>query len=546
MLFRSEAMVVTSDARATQSALEVLQEGGNAIDALVAAQAVLNVVEPQASGLGGAGFLLFYDVGTRRVLFFDGSAQAPSRMRRDTFLQHEDLSSYKKLKTSGLAIGIPGTLKLLWEVHSRYRSGKFSFSKLLDPAITFAEQGATVSEPLAQALKRNIAELAISPYFRDIFFNRGILVKSGASVTQTDLADTFRLIQEKGVDVFYSGEVSKAIIKKFQKEPGDLKLLRRNDLKKYHVVKGGPLFGEYKEYGLFTAGPPSAGGVTLLAACNILSNFSVESFAGKAEAIFLVNEALKLSSRISRAIGDPDIFELPIEKALSAEWTRKQVNKIHFEKAYNMPAAPGDLDEEGKARLGSSILILDKNGNMIAYTGTLGDPFGSAMMVPGHGFFLNDLLLDFDRFPSMLKNPDEPNTPGPNRRPKSFFAPLFVFKGSKPIFIMNVQGGRDSSAIALNMLIQFANFKVPCEELVDVARVVNRGGIALMEQEIYNQGLWRVQLEMWGQKVEMEGSFGNGQTVCFANDSGKIIGRTDPRKEYKFETNPSEGAAAGY
>lgn len=531
-----KVMVVTPDSRATQAALEVLQKGGNAADALVTAQAVLNVAEPQSSGIGGGGSLLFYDAGTRSILFFDGSVKAPAKAHSRMFLRPDGMpAQYKELRTNGLAVGVPGTLGLLREVHGRYQSGKFPFAKLLEPAVELAEKGTTVSESLSKALSEHKTGLTASDYFRDIFLKNSVLLKEGDTLVQLDLARTLRTIQEKGIGAFYSGAIARSIIKTLQERSGKERLLSARDLESYEAVKRDPLYAGYGGYDLFTAGPPSAGGVELLAACGILSELGVAAFAGKPEGIHFVGEAIKLSSRVPDAVGDPDIFDLPIREFLSQEWIQKQAGKVRRDKVYEMPLR---IPEEApKSPAGAPILIRDKWGNMAAYHGTLGDPFGSGIMVRVQGFFLNNLLLDFDRAPGLLANPNAPNIPGPLQRPRNYFSPVFVFKEGKPVLALNAGDGGDSSRTALNMLVQHIDFKVPCGGLIGVPRVFAEDGALRMEKGLYDAELLRVQLGLWGHKIQLRDSLGDGQIVCFEKDSGKITGQADPR---------GEGEAAGF
>lgn len=531
-------MVVTPDSRATQAALDVIQKGGNAVDALVTAQAVLNVVEPQASGIGGAGFLLFYDAGTRTVLFFDGSAKAPARAHPAMFLQPDkNVFSYDEARTSGLAVGVPGTVKLLWEIHARYTSGKFSFSKLLEPAIQFAENGITVSEPLALAFEANRETLSASGYFQDVFLKGQSSLKTGDKIVLTDLAETFRILQRKGADAFYSGEISGSIVTSAHEKKRRQKLLTKKDLGNYGVRKRDPLYIQYEGYDLFTAGPPSAAGVMVFSGCGILSELSLSSFSGKPESVHFVNEAIKLSSRVPHAIGDPDFFDLPVKAYLSAEWAQKQAAKVQRGKVYKMSSPMEGYEEKERGRASASILIRDKGGNLVAYTGALGDPFGSGIMARGRGFFLNDLLLDFDVTPALTHDPEAPNVPGPEQRPRNFFAPVFVFKEGKPFLVLNSPGGSEASSIVLNMLVQRLNFNASCEDTMAASRIMARDGVMCMEKKLYDEETLRVQMELWGHKVQPQNALGDAQMVCFEKDSAKMIGVADPR---------GKGEAAGF
>ncbi|MBI4710980.1 MAG: gamma-glutamyltransferase [Candidatus Omnitrophica bacterium] len=245
-----KAMVVTPDFRATQAALEVLKQGGNAVDAAVAAQWALNVVEPQASGIGGGGLFLFYDVGTRRILSFDGSIKAPEEASPKMFLDGsgKPFSYQPERNTGGLSVGVPGLLKLMEEVHAKYGTHKFPFAKLMEPAILLAEEGTEVSIDLARALRENVKRLALLDPERGIFFKDSVQLGEGQKLTQSELAKALRLIQGKGTEAFYEGAIAKAITSAVRKNSYRAGLLSRKDLEDYTIATRDPAHSTYQGY----------------------------------------------------------------------------------------------------------------------------------------------------------------------------------------------------------------------------------------------------------------------------------------------------------
>ncbi len=527
-----KAVVVTPDSRASRAALKVLEAGGNAADALVTAQAVLNVVAPHSSGIFGGASLLYYDAVLRRILYFDGSVQASARAFPEMFLdsqQGQPRVDYAELRKTGLATGVPGTLKVLSEIQSRFGLRKMSFAELLEPAAAMAEEGVTVSESLAEALLAHREALQGSGDFQKVFFAGNRLLKAGETVRQEDLAKTFRLLQRKGPAVFYEGELGNAFLDGARQHQPVSGLLDKEDLKSYDLLRTDALYSNYKGYGVFTASPPSAGGVMFLAACHILEKIDLSKYAARPETVHYIGEVMKQVDPLQQWIGDPDHFDLPVVSILSKEWVEK--------KAANIPASkPGRYENpkhlslpEGKKPVSVSVLIIDRHGNIANYSASLGDAFGSGRMAPGTGGFLNDLLMDFSMDPGELKSPNFPNAPGPKRRPRNFFMPVVVFKQGKPTLVLNAVNGKESVGAALNAFVQRVDFGVSCGSVLEVPRVFVRDGALTLEGDLYENDLWRVQLELFGHKIKKENFLGNGQMVCFEEDSGKMVAGSDPR-----------------
>lgn len=527
-----KAVVVTPDSRASRAALKVLEAGGNAADALVTAQAVLNVVAPQSSGMFGGASLLYYDAVLRRVLYFDGSVQAPAQASSEMFLgpQRDQLKAdYTELRKTGLATGVPGTLKVLSEIQSRFGLRKMSFAELLEPAVAMAEEGVAISEVLAESWLAHRAVLQASGDFQKVFFNESGLLKAGEIVRQKDLAKTFRLLQQKGPAVFYEGELGIAFLDGVRQHQPGSGLLDKKDLKNYDLLRTDALYSTYKGYDIFTASPPSASGVMFLAACHILEEIDLSKYAARPETVHYIGETMKQVHPLQQWIGDPDLFDLPVASILSKEWAAKKAASIPADKPGRYGVSKYLSLPEGKKPVSVSVLIIDRHGNIANYSASLGDAFGSGQMAPGTGIFLNDLLMDFSMDPEELKNPNFPNAPGPEQRPKNFFMPVIAFKQGKPTLILNAINGKESVGAALNALVQRVDFGVSCGSVLEVPRVFVRDGALTLEGDLYENDLWRVQLELFGHKIKKENFLGNGQMVCFEEDSGKMVAGSDPR-----------------
>ena len=534
-----KAMVITPDSRATQAALEVLKQGGNAVDAAVTAQWVLNVVEPQASGIGGGGLFLFYDVGTRRILSFDGSVKAPGKAFPKMFLGEngKPLPYQPERNTGGLSVGVPGLLKLTEEVHAKYGTHKFPFAKLMDPAIRQAEEGVEVSKALAEALRENSKRLALLDSAKAVFFENGIPLEAGKKLSQPELAKAFRLIQAKGVKTFYSGVVAKEIARAVRKNVYRAGLLDEKDLEDYTIATRDPIHVTYQGYDLFSAGPPADGGVTLFRGLNLLSRFGIPGFGQVPETYHILGEIQKVAFSKRSGVADPDLFDIPLNELLSETWVQDRMSTIQFDRVLKSNEMKVAGAEKGRKRAGSSIMIVDPQGNIAILTATLGDVFGSALKVPGYGFFLNDLLTDFAADPSSVKDPRSAELISGGQRPRGSEAPTFIFKNGKPDLLLNAYGPDDAAAVLLNVIVQKLDLGASCSGAVESPRLLVRDTALRMESGLYGQEMIRLKLALLGHDIEKEDPIGLAQMVCFEEGSGRMEGESDPR---------ASGEAAGF
>jgi len=532
-------MVISPDPRATQAALEVLKQGGNAVDAAVTAQWVLNVVAPQASGIGGGGLFLFYDIGTRRILSFDGSVKAPAKAFPGMFLDEngKPLPYQPGRNTGGLSVGVPGLLKLTEEVHAKYGTHKFPFSKLMEPAVRYAEEGAAMSAELAREVRENAKRLTLLDPERVVFFENGIPLREGKKILQPGLAKTFRLIQDKGAEVFYRGAIAKAVVHAVRGNVYRKGLLDEKDLEDYTVAARDPVHASYQDYDLFSAGPPSDGGVMLFRGLNLLSGFGIPGLGQSSETYHLLGEVQKIAFSKRSGVADPDLFDVPLKELLSEAWAQDRVNRIKFDQVLKSEETKVAGPERGKKPAGSSVMIVDPQGNIAVLSATLGDAFGSALRVPGYGFFLNDLLTDFIADPASVKDPGSPELISGGQRPRGAEAPAFIFEKGKPSLLLNAYGPEDPAAVLLNVLVQKIDLRASCSQALEAPRLLVRDKALRMEPGLYDRETIRLKLALLGHGIEKEGPIGSAQIVCFVEGSGRIEGESDPR---------SSGSAAGF
>ncbi len=535
-----KAMVATANPFATRVALEVLQRGGNAVDAAVAAQWVLNVVEPQSSGIGGGGFFLYYEAATKRVYFFNGREKAPAGAFPQMFLDKhkKPYRFYPEAISGGLPVGVPGTLKLLYEVHGQFGSKQFSFRELFNPAIEIAEKGFPVSERLAFYLKQEERRLKKFEAARQIFFDKKHKpLKEGDILIQQDLAKTFRLIQKDGPDVFYEGKIAEAIVETVLHAPFHPGYMIKQDLMDYDIQRRDPVHGTYRDYDIFSAAPPSSGGITLIEMLNILEHYHIGAHGRNADGVHLFSEAQKLAFRDRNlTIGDPDFTKEVMEKLLAKDWAKIHAQQIQFGSAIpSLEAAVRPLKLENTHT--SHISIADEFGNLVAYTTTIEYLFGSALVVPGYGFLLNNELTDFDLYPWNDKGEFVPNAPAGDKRPRSSMTPTFIFKKGEPILIVGSPGGSKIIGTVANVIVNVLDFENSLEDALAAPRLINRDGPIEMEPDLYHNRFLRRELERRGHPIVNAQVLGNVQAVYFDHAGGFIYGESDPR---------GEGEALGY
>jgi gamma-glutamyltranspeptidase/glutathione hydrolase len=531
-----KAMVATAHPFVTEIALQILEEGGNAVDAAVAAQWMLNVVEPQASGIGGGGFFLYFDAATRRIYAVDGRETAPAEAFPEMFLDAKG-SPYPFLQraTGGLPVGVPGTLKLLKHVHDKFGSKRFSFAELFSPAIDVAENGFPISMRLSEFIDSQKDRLKLFESSRAIFLNgEGEPLAPGEILVQQDLAETFRWIQREGIGVFYEGKLAEEIVDCIRSAPFHPGHMKKDDLFYYRVMERDPVQGRYRGYDIFSMGPPSSGGTTLIEALNILEFFDLKSLGRSADFVHLFSESQKLAFQDRNLyVGDPDFSKAPFQNLLSKEWARTRLEEIHMDrtlaKVQAQPAVEGTTT--------SHISIVDESGNIVSYTTTIEHIFGSAMTVPGRGFLLNNELTDFDEIPKNHAGKLKANAAEGDKRPRSSMTPTLVFKNGLPILVVGSPGGNTIIATVLNIVVNMLDFHMFPEEALKSPRILNRDGPVELEAELFAKAVFKKNLRDKGNEVIYKDPFGNAQVVYFDYGQGAIVGASDPR---------GEGQAGGY
>jgi gamma-glutamyltranspeptidase / glutathione hydrolase len=470
----------TVDPLASQAAIRVLDQGGNAVDAAVAAAAVLGATEPYTCGIGGGGFMVIYRAADERVVTLDARETAPQAFREDSFIDPATGQPipFDERVTSGLGVGVPGTL-LSWDVAQR-RFGTMNLARVLAPAIRIAARGFTVDQVHHNQTLENRDRFRDFPASRELFLTAaGDAPPVGSTVRNPDLADTYDLIADEGVDALYGGDIGEAVVETVQHPPvaaGTTRnvrpgLMTLDDLDQYETVDRPPTVVSYRGLEVYGMGPPSSGGSTVGETLNILEGFDLAgSRRVTALHYFLEASALAFADR-GRYIGDSDFVDVPLAGLLSDSFAAERRALIGATAAPK-PVPPGDpTDNDGPST--THVTVADRFGNVVSHTFTIESTGGSAMTVPGHGLLLNNELTDFEAGPGF------PNSPAGGKRPRSSMSPTIVLSDGKPVVALGFLGGPGTAAITsvVQTLLYDLDFDMSLPDALAAPRVSQRNGV---------------------------------------------------------------------
>lgn len=446
----------------SQAGLEIHRAGGNAVDAATAVAFTMAVERPHSLGLGGGGFLTLHIKGKNGGdYFFDFRETAPARASKNMYLG-PDGNVVDGLSTEGaLAVATPGFVAGWYEVHRRF--GTLPWRRVLAPATRLAKQGFLVYPSLAKALTSRAEKIAKDPYLKGIFLHAdGMPLAQGERLVQADLGRTLDKLARVGKEVFYRGDIARRIVKTMSDHKG---LLDAQDLASYKVVERKPLIGSYKEYTYVTAPPPSAGGVILAQALNVLSSYDLSRESKKPVAYtHLLAEVLKRGyADRSQYIGDPDFANTGYEFMLSPAYTEIVRKSLNLERATPSADIRPGRKPGAEDRGTSHFSILDAKGNAVASTLTINDYFGALMPVPGTGILLNNEMDDFSAKPGVPNifglTGNDANAIEPGKRPVSSMTPTIILREGVPVMAVGGAGGSriitSVMQVVLNNLIVF-------------------------------------------------------------------------------------------
>jgi gamma-glutamyltranspeptidase/glutathione hydrolase len=538
--------VASDDVEATSAGLDVLRRGGNAVDAAVAVAATLGVADPFVAGIGGGGYLVYYDARTHRVSTIDGRETAPRLATADLFI---DPATGKPLAfpvavTSGLSVGVPGTLMTWQKALSQW--GTESLSQVLRPAERVARHGFPVDATFREQVRENAARFAQFSSTSQLFLPGGQLPVVGSTFRNPQLASTYAEIGRRGVADFYGGALGGDIVKTVENLPlapgatltPRAGLMRINDLRAYAALVEAPTHVNYRGYDVYGMAPSSSGGITTGEALNILSNFHLSKMT-RVEALHHYLEATRLAfADRNRYIGDRAFVHVPLKQLLSKGFGRQRACLINPAKALSSPVAPGDpfagsggctpaapttarQPDEGTNT--NHFVVTDRFGDVVSYTNTIEELGGSGIVVPGRGFLLNNELTDFDFTPLQQGVPD-PNLPAGGKRPRSSMSPTIVLKSGKPWLAIGSPGGASIITTVLQILLNRIDFGMTLPQAIAAPRASQRNSAVTQAEPAFIAAPTTAGLEQLGQSFAIVDTSPLDPSIKISPDIGAATG----------------------
>jgi gamma-glutamyltranspeptidase/glutathione hydrolase len=528
-VYGQSGMVATQEETATRIGLEVLQNGGNAVDAAATVAFVLAVTLPRAGNLGGGGFMVVHDAASGETVAIDYREKSGANAFRDMFLDEAGEADPEKSRYSGLAIGVPGTVAGLALALERY--GTLSLAEALEPAIELARRGIAVTPDLADSLNDSKERLQRWPSSAAIFYkDGGVPYEPGEILVQRDLASSLRLIAEQGQGAFYGGPIGEKIVAAVRRAGGHLSL---DDFRGYEAVVRAPVQGDYRGYQIVSMPPPSSGGVHIVQILNILEGYPIGFLgAGGAETIHLMAEAMKLAyADRSEYLGDPDFVEVPVAALTTkayAEHLRASISRNRARLAESIK--PGDLAPYESSET-THFSIVDAAGSAVANTYTINFSYGTGLVAEGTGILLNNELDDFSAKPGVPNAygliGGDANAVEPSKRPLSSMSPTIVLQDGKPFLVTGSPGGPRIITTTLQVIMNVIDHGMNIAEATHAPRIHHQW---LPDELRIEEGLSPdtiALLEQKGHAIAVGAAMGSTQSIMVTEDG--LFGSSDPR-----------------
>jgi gamma-glutamyltranspeptidase/glutathione hydrolase len=523
-------MVSTEERFATEAGLQILKEGGNAVDAAVTIAFTLAVTLPRAGNIGGGGFMLIHLARSNRTIAIDYREKAPKRATRDMFLDKSGNVDAEKSTHSYLAVGVPGTVAGLTTALKKY--GTISLERALQPAIKLAEDGFPINQELQGSLIESQEWMKSSPDSMTIFFKKGYVPYDvGEILVQKDLAWSLKQIAKYEAYAFYKGEIADRIVAAMRANGG---LISKKDLAAYKAVIRKPIHGTYRGYDIYSMPPPSSGGVILVEILNLLEPFPISTLGhNTAQTIHLMAEGMKLAyADRSKYLGDPGFIKVPTSSLISKRYADELRRKINPNKATSsIEIFPGDPIKFEKSRDTTHFSVMDKYGNAVSNTYTLNLRYGTGFTVPGTGILLNDEMDDFSA------KPGAPNTYGlvggdynaiaPEKRMLSSMTPTIVMKDGKPFLVTGSPGGSHIITTVLQVIINVIDHGMNIAAATNAVRIHHQWlPDELRVEKGLNGDTIRLLTEK-GHNVVIEDAMGSAESIMRIGNF--FYGASDPR-----------------
>ena len=538
-IWNKGAMVSAANPYAVKAAVAILEKGGSATDAAIAAHLVLGLVEPQSSGLGGGGFMLNFDFKTNDLTFIDGRETAPSSAKIDMFMKDDGtVMSFMEAVPSGKAVGTPGIVALYETAHKAY--GLLPWNVLFKDAIDLANNGFIVSPRLASyvELAEKRGRLSKNPLTKKYFYPNGVKIKNGDLLKNFEYAKTLQAIAANGSVVFYNGNIAKEIVSAVNADP-DPGQITLEDLKNYKTVLRPVICGPFRDMKICTTSPPSSGGAQIMIAGLYDELINSESNESEKISAFVDAQRLAYADR-DHFFGDPDEVKIPLKALLDPKYIKARSRQRFLPDAIPTPGDPSSMvdtlsnipiwgkDNTVEASGTTHLSIVDQNGNAVAMTATIESFFGSQRWAAG--FLLNNEMTDFAR--EVPKDGSRlANAVAPNRRPRSSMSPTMIFdKNGNLLMVTGSPGGNSIPAYVNKTIIGIFDWGLTAQESVDFPNIIARGQIVKVEMLNEKGETIAKDLKQRGYLVKQTTGEHSGIHLIVVKENG-LDGAADKRRE---------------
>ncbi|NBC19769.1 MAG: gamma-glutamyltransferase [Alphaproteobacteria bacterium] len=549
------AMIAAADPRAVEAGLEILREGGHAVDAAIAVHSVLGLVEPQSSGLGGGAFMLVHEYESGEIRVFDGRETAPSAADEGLFLVDGEALGFVPAWQSGRSVGVPGQVALYKAAHEAY--GQIGWSRLFEPAIDLAETGFEVSPRLAGLLANPRLRAAIrldeQPAAAAYFYPGGAPLAEGDIRDNPDYAETLRDIASDGPSAFYQGPRAQAIVAAVAEEPlpGGM---TPEDLANYSVIERAPLCGRFRDWRICSAPPPSSGGVVQPMILGLYDRLKPDGgdVSRQAELRHWVDAQRLTYADRDHYVADADFVPVPSSELVHPAYLDARAAQVFAPGEVPVPGDPGAAlgkepmiglwgrDTSGDGPGTTHVSIVDQYGNAVSMTATIESAFGNSRMVDG--FLLNNELTDFARDPAIDGRPLA-NAPAGGKRPRSSMSPTMVFReDGRLAMVTGSPGGNSIVAYVSKTLVAVLDWGLSAQEAVALPNIVARGESVRVETGVERGASWAGMLREAGYDVRESAGENSGLHVIVVREDG-LEGGADPRREgvaRRLDTPPGD------
>jgi gamma-glutamyltranspeptidase/glutathione hydrolase len=526
----SHGMVASQEAEASRIGLEVLEKGGNAVDAAVAVGFALAVTLPRAGNIGGGGFMVVHLADGRNATI-DYRETAPAATTPDIFLNADEQADPAKSRDSGLGVGVPGTVAGLDLALRRFGSGKFTLADLVAPAVRLAREGLPVTGDLLDSLQRGQKRLARWPSTTRVFLTpAGAAPTAGDRLVQAELGDVLETIGQEGPRAFYIGPVADKIVAAVREAGG---VMIRTDLETYKPVIREPVSTTYRGYEVVSMPPPSSGGVTLIEMLNILEGYPSSLIgSGAPAALHLEVEAMKLAyADRAQHLGDPDWVDVPLARLVSKEHAAELRRKINDKRTTPSREINPDIMVPPEGRNTTHFSVADNAGNVVANTYTLNFNFGLGLVADGTGILLNNELDDFAAKPGAPNAfgllGDAANAPRGYKRPLSSMTPTIVFKDGKPVLVTGAPGGSRIPTTVLQVVLNVLDGGMTIGNAVSAPRLHHQWWPDEVIVEPYFSPEKVLGLVALGHRVRLGSLFGSAHSIAIGPET--LVGAADLR-----------------